>query len=586
VFDVAVISSDNESNITQTSVVLSCVTDTPTGQAYVVIVPFGDPTPTAQQIKDGQNAAGTPAIGAANTTVTSTNIIYPAITGLTQNTQYNTHYVQEAAAVVVGNVYYVSFTNGNDAWTGENQTNAPAGTGPKQTLSGAQSLLSAANPGDQVLMERGNTWNGSFGSLGSPNGALNNHVVLGAYGSGALPIIDGGTGITVNCTNSSIMSYFTMQDIDLRATGSNNVCFFFWSNNAANIMHHISFINVTFRDAGGSGISMRNDIDITSLNNIIIDACTFSNISVNGFIPYHVSDLTVKNSTFTNIGVTNREWAMYISKECTNVVLDGNNISASSGGIKMRDGNNYTASNNTITNIDNVGLSMGMGNDAGLEFGASTNYLAENNNIIDCGNYYIAIDNQDSTTSLVEGDGVIVRYNNIVMDTNVSVCRGIRLTDRWRNVEVYNNTVTTDRPTGVCLEVNANNVNNAFFENNILYKNSTTSTREVVEVSGTQTNMMFDYNNYYTNTGSIADIGGVTYGNLAAWQAAYPLQNINSNQGNPNLANPLTDNQLTASSTLCINLAKTQTGHPNRDILGNTVPFGAAVDMGAYERQA
>jgi hypothetical protein len=84
-----------------------------------------------------------------------------------------------------GGTFYVDCAAGNDAHDGLSPSSAFG------TLAAISSRTFA--PGDQILLNRGTTCKGIFSALGS--GTPTAPIVLGAYGSGAAPIINGGTYI-------------------------------------------------------------------------------------------------------------------------------------------------------------------------------------------------------------------------------------------------------------------------------------------------------------------------------------------------------------------------------------------------------
>lgn len=84
-------------------------------------------------------------------------------------------------------VYYVSPT-GNDSNNGTSQTT------PWRTLARVQQFSSSAVAGDQVLFQRGGTFVGQLSWYSSGTSAAN--ITLGAYGTGALPVISGATTVT------------------------------------------------------------------------------------------------------------------------------------------------------------------------------------------------------------------------------------------------------------------------------------------------------------------------------------------------------------------------------------------------------
>ncbi|MBL8002610.1 MAG: right-handed parallel beta-helix repeat-containing protein [Flavobacteriales bacterium] len=79
-------------------------------------------------------------------------------------------------------VYYVSPT-GNDANAGTSST------APWKTITRVNQLSFGLQPGDQVLFQRGGTYRGTI--VVASNGTVTNPITIGAYGTGAMPIISG-----------------------------------------------------------------------------------------------------------------------------------------------------------------------------------------------------------------------------------------------------------------------------------------------------------------------------------------------------------------------------------------------------------
>src|SRR5450759_47406 len=78
--------------------------------------------------------------------------------------------------------YYFSVT-GNDANTGTSTST------PWQTLAEFNSVFSSRSPGDSLLFKRGDTFYGSL--VISRSGSAGLPMIIGAYGTGAKPIITG-----------------------------------------------------------------------------------------------------------------------------------------------------------------------------------------------------------------------------------------------------------------------------------------------------------------------------------------------------------------------------------------------------------
>ena len=104
-----------------------------------------------------------------------------------------------------------------------NDANPCTSASPCQTITKAQTFLSSMLPGDQLLFNRGDTFTFTTG-LTLPahmNGTSGSRIVIGNYGSGALPVFDGG-GVAFACVNARktgsggtpIFSYITIDGIE------------------------------------------------------------------------------------------------------------------------------------------------------------------------------------------------------------------------------------------------------------------------------------------------------------------------------------------------------------------------------------
>jgi hypothetical protein len=126
-----------------------------------------------------------------------------------------------------GTIYYVS-NSGDDANSG-----TPTSS-PWRTIGKVQSYLRNLKPGDSVLFQRGGIWYELL-DIDNVNGSSTARITFGNYGSGNLPIIDGGgtlSGFTVNngrqwCIggSGSKMSYITIDGFECRFTSSYGIIF-------------------------------------------------------------------------------------------------------------------------------------------------------------------------------------------------------------------------------------------------------------------------------------------------------------------------------------------------------------------------
>lgn len=92
-----------------------------------------------------------------------------------------------------GTTYYVDAESGNDSASGRNESAA------WKSLARASQLT--LGPGDQLLFKSGQRWKGRLDVQGA--GAVGAPALVGSYGSGAKPVIEGGgtTDVAVKLNN-------------------------------------------------------------------------------------------------------------------------------------------------------------------------------------------------------------------------------------------------------------------------------------------------------------------------------------------------------------------------------------------------
>ncbi len=117
---------------------------------------------------------------------------------------FSTHRQVPVSANLEGGGYYFSYSTGSDA-------NPGTVAAPFKTLAKLSSL--SIVPGTHIYFKRGDTWPSSALVI-SASGASGNPIVIDAYGTGALPIIDrGGIGITWGHAVEITGSYVTVRYI-------------------------------------------------------------------------------------------------------------------------------------------------------------------------------------------------------------------------------------------------------------------------------------------------------------------------------------------------------------------------------------
>jgi hypothetical protein len=162
--------------------------------------------------------------------------------------------------------YYVDATEGSDS------NNGTTTSTPFQTLAKLETL--ALVPGDTILFQRGETWSGQTLVLVNKSGNAYSPIRLGAYGSGAAPVLSGGrplTGLSWGVHSGNIQSasidtflgtygdFLTLFTDDRRATLARtpNVGTYFLVNSVVNQLTTITTVEGNMKESyvnDGKGI--------------------------------------------------------------------------------------------------------------------------------------------------------------------------------------------------------------------------------------------------------------------------------------------------------------------------------------------
>jgi Big-like domain-containing protein len=150
----------------------------------------------------------------------------------------------------VSNGYYFS--------TGGSDSNPCTQGSPCRSLGKAQELIAGAGPGDGILFQRGGTWYGGITMPLYVSGSSGQPVTIGNYGSGPLPVIDGG-GSAAACvyakawgrSSTPLWSYITVDGLECRNTTQYGVVFSQQAGGSAG-MPGIVVKNMNIHDTGPS----------------------------------------------------------------------------------------------------------------------------------------------------------------------------------------------------------------------------------------------------------------------------------------------------------------------------------------------
>lgn len=220
--------------------------------------------------------------------------------------------------------YYVDATGGNDSNTGTSQEQA------WKTITKVNSEFTSGTfgAGDELLFKCGETWALSTTGIHPKNavGTSENWFVIGSYGAGAKPIIDGQDNIVSGFRHNAGdgCDYVEIKDIEIRRIGSNagnftfgirwrdcdnvrisNVTFTdcdnYFQSIAIQVLYLDGSLEITdcdFSDIRGEGIYFCVNADPTvQISGALVSGCTLTDTGCNGF------DLKcgTRSSTFRDI---------------------------------------------------------------------------------------------------------------------------------------------------------------------------------------------------------------------------------------------------------------------------------------------
>lgn len=112
------------------------------------------------------------------------------------------------SASAAGNIYYVDSTSGSDSNLGTSTSTA------WKTLAKVYASRSNYQPGDSILLKRGEIWRETF-NIANQAGLNGSPITYGAYGIGNAPVIDGENNRTFGVYMDSVTNV-TVQDIETK----------------------------------------------------------------------------------------------------------------------------------------------------------------------------------------------------------------------------------------------------------------------------------------------------------------------------------------------------------------------------------
>ena len=444
-----------------------------------------------------------------------------------------------------GTTYYIDATTGSDSNDGLLEETA------WKTMAKVNSMN--FNPADLILFKRGERWNEALSILSS--GSEDDPIIFGAYSQGARPVIYTNTKA---CINIEDKEHITIQDFELKDAERG-----VWITGDSK--GHIKLNNLVIHD-----ITNHNGISIKERENVLIENCEIYDCSQgNGISAYNEGlknwakianhNITVKNCTIYN----NYKNGVYIAGHNAHIA---NNTIHSNGGTKYHH-NIYLIGENGIVEYNELYSSP-----AGDGFRYEGGHLKIRYNYVhDNGKHGISFWNDFPDTFF---DNEI--YYNIIkgMDDNHWGIHVNEYAGGFDGIKICNN---------VIYGKNSESRGMAFYDcSNIDLKNNIVFVKDrvlTVDNKGTH-GFSSDYNCWLSNINTPFK-WAEQYGNFIDFQSlGYDVYSY--------FADPLfidldgSDFHL-QSGSLAID-SGVDLGY-SLDFDDNSVPFGAAPDIGAFEFQ-
>lgn len=401
-------------------------------------------------------------------------------------------------------------------------------------------------PGDQLLFMRGTTCSGML----APNGAGTSAapITIDAYGTGALPILDGGTS-NQNTISLSGVQYYNIQNLAVRGSSYAAIQVFAPGANTTYEHIHISNLDVSAvnhtatKRGDGGGILFGVAGKGSNFDDVLIDGVTVHDMTAaqgidiegyyNSLSPGYNTNVTVQNSTVHDV------YADGILLGEANGALMQNNVVYRSGMCANCTGStpvglwNWFSENVTARNNESyANQTWAAANTDGGDFDIdmwNQNTTYEYNYGHDSQGYCFLIegyDNVASDTLVPSTSNTVVRYNicanNISHDTGTAEILIFNYGNGLLNgVQVYNNTIYLSGVHGSYAIMQSNYLDSTsftgttpnFIKNNLIY-----STQPyMVNISSTMT---LDHNLYWNSAGTGYQFAynGTNYTKVAAYQ--------------------------------------------------------------------
>lgn len=441
-------------------------------------------------------------------------------------------------------LFFVTLAFSRSGWATDYYVNCSLGTNGNGSSTSPWNNIASANaqtlsPGDSLLFARGTTCDGEL----TPNGSGSSSAVItiDAYGTGALPILDGGT------TNASTLllndeEYYQINNLAIR--GSKTWAVNITGSTAGKTLHHIylanldiTAVNTVATQRSGTGLlqfypnACGEQFDDGLVDGVTVhDTTAAEGISMAG-AGYCKSGtqtfggpITVQNSISHDVygdGIISWDGAQVVMQN--NVVYNTGECTSckgstpvglwswySQGGVIAQ--NNESYSNHTWSNKD--------GGSYDIDYWNADNTYQYNYGH-DSDGYCVSVFGHESGSTLVTTNA-IVRYNICANNAQKDTGIGEIYTFTWgkgnlNGVQIYNNTIYLNGVAGSYAITDQGTYTGStpnFIKNNLIYT-------LMPNMLSATTNMVVD-NNLYWNASSSPSYsftyGSTTYSSFSAYQ--------------------------------------------------------------------
>ncbi|MFJ2815305.1 right-handed parallel beta-helix repeat-containing protein [Streptomyces sp. NPDC087294] len=472
--------------------------------------------------------------------------------------------------------------------------------------------------GDSILFKAGTTCTGQLSPGGS--GASGSDITIGAYGSGAKPVIDaaGATGAVIHLLNQQYWDIGGLELID-NASSPAYRSGVLAENSSGGVLHHIRVHDMYIHNIAGygggwystnAGVGVQTDhtTPVSTWDDVVVENNTFDHVDriavavtpdADGQGTGLTTNTVIRGNTMTYDGaddilVVKNDGALIDGNKAgyggakSTCPPSGQYCNGASAGIWMSGSNDTVVQNNEVychvNGADGTGFDVDWGNhDTTFQY----NYSHQN-----LGGFLLVMPPftiANEPTSTVPSDGTVVRYNISENDGSNSGCPASGTQTHGGGVLHFVGGVPNQSGSASAVPQFYNNTFSVRdgLSTPILYSRSGSSISGALSF---QNNAVFNYGSgtYFTTTGSSTYSHNLFYGNHPSREPADTAKVTSDpefrNPGNADTSSAYTGRnayQVHASSPV-IRAGAVISANGGLDAFGNTVSATAAPNIGAY----